>query len=268
MPESVQIVTIVLIGTLLFLILAAFVVVSLLLYQRSQYRHQREIGLLKHNYDQELLRANLEIREQTLNTVAREIHDNIGQVLSLLKLSLNTINMNDTHSATMRVRNAGSLAGKAIVDLRNLSRTLNADHIMDQELRVSIRHELEVLQKTGAVCATLQIEGQDKPLSPQKRLIVFRIFQEGLNNAIRHADASRVETILQYGEQSLILILRDNGKGFDVDRHVRGTGLNNMHYRASLIGSFFGVESTIGKGTCIQLKIPFENGSYKDFSGG
>lgn len=268
MPESVQIVTIVLIGTLLFLILAAFVVVSLLLYQRSQYRHQREIGLLKHNYDEELLRANLEIREQTLNTVAREIHDNIGQVLSLLKLSLNTININDTQSATMKVRNAGLLAGKAILDLRNLSRTLNAEHIMEQELPASIRHELEVLQKTGAVCATLEIEGQEKPLPPQKRLIVFRIFQEGLNNAIRHANASRVETILQYGAQSLTLILRDNGQGFDVNRYIRGTGLNNMQYRASLIGSAFEVESSIGKGTCIKLKIPFENESGKNFPGG
>lgn len=259
MQESVQIVTIVLIGTLLFLILVAFVILSLFFYQRSQYKHHKEVTGLKNAYEQELLKANLEIKEQTLSTVAQELHDNIGQILSLVKLNLHTVTIQGEGPADFKIRNATDLLSKAITDLRNLSKTLNADYLMEQDLRESISNAIDQLQKTGTINATFEISGNEKPLTPQKRLIAFRIFQEAMNNAIKHANASRVEAFLKYDPHAIVLTLKDNGKGFHVSgsgEKLNGTGIKNMEHRANLIGSQFRIHSAPDSGTFIQLHIP------------
>lgn len=259
MQESVQIVTIVLIGTLLFLILVAFVIVSLFFYQRSQYKHHEEVTGLKNAYEQELLKANLEIKEETLSTVAQELHDNIGQILSLVKLNLHSVTAQSEGGANPKLRNATDLLSKAIADLRDLSKTLNADYLMEQDLQESIRHAVDQVQKTGTIHATFEISGNEKPLTPQKRLIAFRIFQEAINNAIRHAKASRIDAALKYGSQAIAMTLKDNGKGFHVSgpqAKSAGTGIKNMKHRANLIGSEFKINSAPGSGTLIQLHIP------------
>jgi two-component system, NarL family, sensor kinase len=259
MQESVQIVTIVLIGTLLFLILVAFVIVSLFFYQRSQYKHHKEVTGLKNAYEQELLKANLEVKEQTLSTVAQELHDNIGQILSLVKLNLHTVTVHSEGPASLKLKNATELVSKAITDLRNLSKTLNTDYLMEQDLQESIRQAMDQLQKTGTIHATFEVSGSEKPLTPQKRLIAFRIFQEALNNAIKHANASRVEALLKYDEQAIVWTLKDNGKGFHfsgIRKKLNGTGIKNMEHRADLIGSQFKINTSPDSGTLIQLHIP------------
>jgi two-component system, NarL family, sensor kinase len=259
MQESVQIVTIVLIGTLLFLVLVAFVIVSLFFFQRSQHKHHKEVTGLKNAYEQELLKANLEIKEQTLSTVAQELHDNIGQILSLVKLNLHTVNIDSEGSVNLKLKNATDLLTKAIGDLRNLSKTLNADYLMERDLQESIHHAIDQLQKTGTIHATFEVSGIEKPLTPQKRLIAFRIFQEAMNNVIRHANASRVHAFLKYEAQAIVLGLRDNGRGFHVSeaqKKLNGTGLRNMELRASLIGSQFTIKSFPESGTLMQLHIP------------
>lgn len=259
MQESVQIVTIVLTGTLLLLVLVAFVIVSLYFYQRAQHRHHEEVTGLKNAYEQELLKANLEIKEQTLSTVAQELHDNIGQVLSLVKLNVHTVTVQSEGPANPKLRNAAELLSKAIIDLRNLSKTLNADYLMEQDLAESIHHAMDQLQKTGTIDATFEVTGHEKSLTPQKKLIAFRIFQEAINNVIKHSDATRVEAFLKYDPQAMVLSLKDNGKGFGAPRannRLNGTGITNMQHRAKLIGSEFEIISSAESGTQIQLYIP------------
>jgi signal transduction histidine kinase len=249
-------------GTLLLLLVASFVTSFLFLYQRRQNAYIQEKEELKNLYQQEILKAQLEMKEQTLYTVAQEIHDNIGQILSLVKLNLNTVVLEESSPAAQKVSATKGLVSKAIQDLRNLSKTLNSEHVSHQKLSHSLQHELDLIGRTGTCLTQLQVEGTEKSLDPQKQLIIFRIVQESLNNIIKHAQAQHISVILQYLAGRLHLSIQDDGTGFDKtllqqnNARDKGTGLRNMHNRAQLIGATFQINSQPGKGTLIQLSLP------------
>jgi signal transduction histidine kinase len=249
-------------GTLLLLLVASFVTSFLFVYQRRQHAYVQEKEELKNLYQQEILKAQLEMKEQTLYTVAQEIHDNIGQILSLVKLNLNTVTLEEGSPAAQKISTTKGLVSKAIGDLRNLSKTLNSEHVSHQRLSQSLQHELDLISRTGTCETQLQVEGSEKTLDPQKQLIIFRIVQESLNNIIKHAGAQQISVILHYLAGRLDLSIQDDGTGFDKcalqDNTTRdkGTGLRNMHNRAQMIGATFTISSQPGKGTLIQLSLP------------
>jgi signal transduction histidine kinase len=258
-----EVAIIIITGTLLLLLAASFVTSFLFLYQRRQHAYIQEKEELRNVYQKELLKAQLEMKEQTLYTVSQEIHDNIGQILSLVKLNLNTVVLEDNRSqAAQKISTTKELVSKAIQDLRNLSKTLNSEHVSHQKLSHSLQFELDLIGRTGIYTTKLQVEGTEKSLDPQKQLILFRIVQESLNNIIKHAQAQHISIILHYLNNRLMLTIQDDGKGFEKvnlqerNGHEKGTGLRNMYNRAQLIGASFDITSTPGKGTSVQLSLP------------
>ena len=129
---------------------------------------------LKNEYEETLLRTQLEIQEQTLKTISEEIHDNIGQALSLAKLKLNTLKYDQPDLLVEKINDSRDLVSKAIRDLRDLSRSLNTDSIASMGLVRAIEQELEIFRKTGFQ-TTLYTEGEIKKMPPQQELILFRI---------------------------------------------------------------------------------------------
>jgi two-component system, NarL family, sensor kinase len=247
--------------TLLLLLISSFVIAFMFLYQRQYHKYVREKEEMKNTYEQELLKAQLEIKEQTLLNISQEIHDNIGQILSLVKLSLTTLVIED-QVVSQKVSVAKDLVGKVIHDLRNLSRSLNTDHIHALKLSEALQFELELIEKTGLYQTQLIVSGQEVMIDEQKRLIVFRIAQEVLQNIIKHAGASQICVSLAYTPARLLLSLQDNGKGFDPlvrqSASDKGTGITNMHHRATLIGAQFTVESEPSKGSTAYLSLPLQ----------
>ncbi|MBL7709576.1 MAG: hypothetical protein JNJ86_10915 [Chitinophagaceae bacterium] len=250
-------------GTLLFLLLVVFVTIYVLLYKRKRQQHEIEKDQLQARYHQELLRTQLEIQEQTLKTISQEIHDNIGQTLSLAKLNL-ALEDEQQNGNNIKVASSHQLVSKAIQDLRDLSRSLNTDYVAEMGLIRSIEYELEMISKTGVIKTNLQVEGQQRKLDKQKELILFRIVQESLNNIIKHAGADRLSVTANYQLQELLITINDNGKGVDLTplnengNAVFGLGIRNMDNRAKLIGADFSMASTLGNGTTVKIKLPVE----------
>lgn len=215
---------------------------------------------MKVEYEQTLLQSQLEIQEQTFKNISQEIHDNIGQVLTLAKLNLATTTIAESAVAE-KIKTSQQLIGKAIQDLRDLSRSLNTDYVEDMGLVRSIEYELELLQKTGTIDTEFFIEGNPLRLDKQKELILFRIVQEAIHNIIKHAAAKKIRATINFNADNLKVIIIDNGKGFDLsplnasDNQSFGLGLRNMNNRATLIGAKFAVTSTIGKGTEVLLQL-------------
>jgi signal transduction histidine kinase len=237
----------------LILILSVFIISFTLLFQRRRQQHTLEITEMTNKYAQELLRSQLEIQEQTLRTISQEIHDNIGQVLSLAKLQLYSLKDNCTQDDLQSTK---ELISKSINDLRDLSKSLNPDRIADIGLMESIRHELQLLQKTNAMETFFEVKGQMQRLPPEKKIIVFRIFQELMNNTIRHSQATAMSVVMDYQPDYLRLTLTDNGKGFDEGIVKKGIGLNSMQSRAGMIHAVLKLESKEGQGTIAELIIP------------
>lgn len=250
-----ELVTLIVTGILLLILTAGFVIMFVHQYHKRQLQQFKDQQLLKSNYEQALFNTQLEIQEQTFKTISQEIHDNIGQVLSLAKMNLATADIEQEHKSAEKVHMAKDLVSKAIQDLRDLSRTLNTEIIASMGLLRAIETELQMIQKAASIETEMNIEGTVSRLEPQKELILFRIVQEALHNVIKHSNARQVTVDAVYSNQYLYLKISDDGHGFSISEETAGSGLRNMQSRAKLIGAEWNISSN-GQGTLINISIP------------
>ncbi len=252
--EISEIGKLVIILTGLFLLMGLFVLSFFLVYRKNQNAKECQIE----NLNQALMQTQIEIQEQTLKTIAQEIHDNIGQVLSLAKLNLNTFPVITDAAIQTKMDDTKQLISKAIIDLRDLSRSLHGDKINELGLDQAISAELKFLQNTGQFTTKLLITGNPYKMASQKEMVLFRMVQEAMNNVIKHSKAKNIEVQLQYQQEVFQLTITDNGIGFNpakLQPAQTGIGLKSMQNRAALIGGIFSVISGAEKGTCIAIKI-------------
>lgn len=244
----------VIILTGLFLLMGLFVLSFFLVYRKNQNIKESEIENLNHA----LLQTQIEIQEQTFKKVAQEIHDNIGQILSLAKLNLNTFPVITDAAIQARVDDTKQLIGKAIVDLRDLSRSLHGHKMNELGLEQAISSELKILKNTGKFATALLITGSPYKLDSKKEMVLFRMVQEAMNNAIKHSKAKNIDVQLMYGTEIFQLSITDNGIGFNpanLQAQQTGIGLKSMQNRAGLIGGIFSVLSDSATGTSIIIEI-------------
>lgn len=245
-------------------ILVAFLA-GILIFAIVQYYNRRKIHLLELNkltsqFENELLQTKLEIQESVFNNISQEIHDNVGQVLSLVKLKLSNIEIGNNPK---KIEESKALVGKAIHDLRNLAKRINSDHIANQSIRSLIEQELinieNSIKKLETECI---IVNRPIELNPQTRLFVYRIFQESVNNIIKHANASMIKVKLEFKESYFVLTIQDNGVGFlnsNMEHQNKGIGLINMRNRANMIDANLSISSTVNLGVIIKLSCKYES---------
>ena len=190
-----------------------------------------------------------------------ELHDNIGQVLSVVKLSLSVLPIEKEHPAYVPSQDARQLLNKAIGDLSNLTKSLHTDRITQVGLVESVRFELEAIKKTGLINVLFRQDGPEIEFSEQKAIFLFRMFQEILNNTLKHAMASNLSVILNFQPELFVLEISDDGKGFDVSEKKRasasgGVGLKSLYDRAQIIGATLSIDSKPGSGTKSFIRLP------------
>lgn len=182
--------TLIIIICLFLLIVGVGIVILVLVYQKRQLQYLREREQLRVTFEKEILESRLEMQEQTFKNISQEIHDNIGQMLSLAKLNISTMDAADPKDVQEKKEDSRELIGKAIQDLRDLSRSMNNDFVSEIGLLKAVAYEVELLRKASVYTTHLELEGAAMRLPAQHELILFRIFQEVLNNVIKHAKAS------------------------------------------------------------------------------
>lgn len=258
MPQQQQDILITIIIASVFLVLIGiFLLVMLFLYIRKQRKNQQEKEELKNRFEQTLLKTQLEIQEQTLSYISYEIHDNIGQILSLAKISNLQLNKENFESKTELI---DELIGKAVSDLRGISHNLNHNNFHQIGLYESIIQLLHSIEKTGKYTTSInatdanEIEG----FVSENDIILFRIIQEIINNIINHASANHIHLSIEKKEQFIIIKIADNGIGFDttiIKQENQGIGLHNIYTRAKMINMYVEINSSIGEGTVVILKM-------------
>jgi len=244
---------------LVFILLTGIVVFIILFYQKKKFQHQQQMNVAQQHYTESLLQTRLEIQEQTFQNISQEIHDNIGQVLSLVKINMLTVDLKKPTEATEKLQASVGLVTKVIRDLRDLSKTLNPDFISKLGLPVAIEQQLEMMGRTGVYKTKFEATGPVQKMEATKELVVFRIIQELLNNIIKHAEASDIQVMMLYHAEKLQITVTDNGHGFDYQTTLQagiGQGLQNIIKRIQLINGTANFSSTIGAGTTITINIP------------
>lgn len=243
-------------GLLLIGFLASFIIYFIVLYKNKQLSHKREQDKLQAVFQQELLKTQVEMQEQTLNHISREIHDNITQVLSFVKLNLAFPAKATREDVELKISESRVLVAQVINDLRDLSKSLSYEHIIQLGLVQTMEIEAGRINKSGIIKIELSVGGDARNLGEERELVVFRIFQEALNNALKHSGAKLLKISLDYFDHLFNLTIQDNGVGFPADTLSNsGSGLRNMVNRAALIGADAVIDSAPGKGCCIKITI-------------
>jgi signal transduction histidine kinase len=245
--------------TLLVLVMAGFILVILYFYKKKQITYLKTIEAINHDHETNLLRSRVEVQEQTLQNISREIHDNISLSLTLVKLQLNTLDINNKNGTVQTVSSSVDLLTKSIHDLSDLSKSMNADIIAQEGLIDALKNETARISKSGLLEINVEINGNTVFLDAQKELIIFRIIQEAFNNIIKHASARKVNLDLYYYTNQMEITIKDDGKGFDA-QHIStksGAGISNMKTRAKVFNGEVEIKSNPGIGTKVLISIPF-----------
>jgi len=223
--------------------------------------HAQSIKELELSHDKNIVNTQLEVQENMFRHISQEIHDNIGLTLSLIKLRLNTLNYKDPLITEQQIASSVQLLTTSIDQLKDISRSLNADVINSYGLIKAIEIELQRIRDVSKVDILLDISGEPVYMDSQKELIIFRIIQESFNNIIKHSNATKASLLLEYTFHTLQISVIDNGKGFSVreikENPQRGNaGLRNMEVRSKMIRGHMQIESTLGNGTILKFTIP------------
>jgi PAS domain S-box-containing protein len=228
-------------------------------------RKRMEQELLESREQQRELSAYMEaIREEERKRIAMEIHDELGQLLTALKMDVSLLKMRLAHDpeAAKKADDMRELVEGTIWMVRNV-----ASHLRPAALNFGIVSALEWLvqdfNRRNRIGCELRIAGGEPVLSDAHATAVFRIVQASLTNVARHADATRVDVMLASTAAKLELHVRDDGRGFDQQavRRDYSYGLLGMNERARLIGGSLSIDSTPGGGTTVSIHIPLDGGT-------
>ncbi len=242
--------------SIILFVLTFFLLAIFFLFKRKQRKNFNKISALNNA----LLQSQIEIQEQTFTNISQELHDNIGQSLSLAKLNLSTIKLNDSLKVQESIDETKALISETLVNIRDLSRSMLGEKISEIGLEKAIRNELKILKNTGDYVIDFTTSDISNSFTPQQELVAFRIIQETLHNIVKHAEATEILINIDHQTAFSVITIADNGKGFDtnaLDKNESGVGLKNMKNRAKLINADFFIESSLTKGTKSSLKIKF-----------
>jgi len=249
--DQTEIQLLVFVITIVLLILAISLILFFFYFQQKKTAYLIEQKESKIRFEEEITKSKLEIQEQALQNISWEIHDNVGQLLSVAKMQLNILQAGLTDNQKVKVFEIGEIVGKSLQELRGLAKSLNPETIKNKGLIDSVAHEIKRFNRLNFVNASLTVSDNYYKLSNEKEIILFRILQEAFNNTLKHSKAKILKVELNF-------IAEDDGVGFDVNDMANrdGIGLMNMESRTKLIGAAFEIKSSKNAGTKLYISCP------------
>ncbi|WP_298262807.1 ATP-binding protein [uncultured Lutibacter sp.] len=256
--DQKEIQVLVLVVTIVILVLSLAVILFFSYFQKKKTAYLIEQRETKKRFEEEITKSKMEIQEQALQNISWEIHDNVGQLLSVAKMQLNMVQFSLPNEQQIKIQETGDIVGKSLQELRGLAKSLNPDTIKNIGLEESIALEIGRYNRLNVIKAELKIQKEPFILSNEKEIILFRIIQEFCNNTLKYSKAKNLDIHLNFNEKDLEIIAEDNGIGFDVnDSSLQtGIGLLNMKSRAKLIGAKLVLESSKKNGTKLYISCP------------
>ena len=244
---------------IILLFLGVLFLVMLFYYNNKKGQMSKEKQLMRATFEKQLLESKLEIQEQTFDMISQEIHDNVGQILSLAKVQLSIMEQKHEVDGFM-LGNVKESISQAMTDLRDIAKSLSSERLHQLSLTDSVSQEIRRINRTGFIKVHAELEGTEKNIPDHHKMIAFRIVQEGLQNILKHAGATDVKVTIQYLEDRMYITIFDNGVGFDPEIALKkqdGLGLQNILRRAELVGGKAEIKSCPGEGTTLQIQMKY-----------
>lgn len=254
--------------TIFLAMLAMLVTAFFVIYcQKKQLRQEKKLHKIGKEKQQMLLETALNSEESERRRIAQDLHDDIGTMLSLTKLSLNQLSKSlkkeQNIPADSPLSRSQTLVEETILHVRRIIRDLVPTTLEQFGLAAAIEEFIHRLQAGSSLSVNFQCDGEGLPRQSQKiELTLFRITQELVNNAIKHSECTEINVDLFLNNEQLELLVTDNGKGFDAatirTTKAGGLGFRNIESRLSIVKGKVVYKKPRLKGSCVHVLVPLE----------
>lgn len=252
-----QEVTLIVIASTFFLVVAIGIIILILVYQKKQLRFINEKQALQSQFQEEILMSRIEVQEETLNNVSKEIHDNIGQLVGSAKILVGVAERKFPDVGDS-LHQADQSLSKAIHELRLLSKSLNSEWLKQFNFYENLENEVIRINSSGEIAMSIG-HREELHLSKEAQLILFRTVQEAFQNSLKHGNPSLININVEQKESMLMVTIEDNGTGFKTqDPPKQGFGITSMKHRVKLLSGTIHWRAD-HNGTTVTIEIPHGN---------
>ncbi len=262
MPESGNdgLILVYFIGTIGMILLAAGIFFFFITYQKRLLVKQLELNKVKSDQKDEILRNTISAQEKERKRIAQDLHDEVGAMLSVVKLNVGRIEKNSEEMLAKELAGeTKNYLDEVITQVRQISRSLLPPSLEKLGLFFALEELCNWINKSDQIFIDCRKSGEQFRFDNKRELAVFRIIQELLNNAIKHSYADTITLLTRFSKNRLNVLVADNGKGFNLDEKLNsGLGLKNLESRSLILGARFKMKSVPGKGTTAIISLKTE----------
>ena len=241
-------------------IVCALIIIFFIVFQKRKNKLLLDKIRQQQLFEEEISKTQIEIQEETLKNIGQDLHDNVGQLLSVANMQLSILAKQVGPELESSFVESKDLVKESLQELRLLSKSLNSDIIAHRGFQESITTEMVRFNKLEIIDAELIVEGDSSSFKNGKdSIILFRIFQEFFSNTIKYSEASHLKVHINYITDYIEINASDDGIGFDINKIEKGSGLINMKSRAALIQADFKMMSEPKAGVNLKIKYPYRS---------
>lgn len=256
-----QVILITILFYVVFLVFIIGIILFVARYKKSKLQFEIDKQVMHEKHLRELVQAQLESQQLTMQDIGQEIHDSVGQKLTLASLYTQQLSFtNRIPEATEQLITIGNIINESLAELRSLSKSLTGQQLQQANLVQVLQMECDRINESG-VCKARVKSNKPVIIVGQPALnMLQRMMQEFMQNSLKHSNCNTIVIELKQEDATLIITATDDGTGFDLTAAKlagKGIGISNMERRAGIIGAIFEISSSMGKGTKIRISLPY-----------
>lgn len=248
------------VGTLALLVLSVGIVAFFTIYQKRLLRKQAELHEIELKYKEELLHSNIEMLEQERKRIAKDLHDDIGNIFSTLTWKLQQLNSATNGDGEKILEDAKQLSTSGLMNIRTITYDMVPYGFEMFGLQAAVQNLCDRVTGNGMLEVDLEYADGLPSLPEDMNLNIYRILQELTGNTIKYGSATRIDIDVKSLEDAIAIQYRDNGCGFDISNKKRkGHGLKNIESRINMLKAQYEYQTAPGKGVAVNILIPIKH---------
>jgi signal transduction histidine kinase len=240
----------------IFVMVAVFVIIYFVYFKRRKEKMTEEHLKITEAFQTQLLQSRIEVQEQTFQQIGKELHDNVGQLLSTSRMLIG-LTERELQNPPDTLLTANATLGQAINEIRSLAKSLDKEWLERFSFAENIQTMIERIN-AGRKVEVEYVQAVELPLRSDEQIILFRIVQEAIQNAIKHASPAHMRIAVEQEEKNYLITVSDDGKGFDAGTVTQSMGLANMQHRTQLLLGTIQFNSVPGMGTTVSIRLPLK----------
>ncbi|QNA46043.1 sensor histidine kinase [Lacibacter sediminis] len=228
----------------------------IVIHRKRRNQFIRDKLTMEKELEQQLLQSRIEVQEQTFQQIGKELHDNVGQLLSTSRMLIG-LTERELKNPPDTLLTANATLGQAINEIRTLAKSLDKEWLERFSFSENIQTVIDRINAGEVIKASYE-EQVPLLLRSDEQIILFRIVQEAVQNAVKHASPASILIRVQKEEEGYTIQITDDGRGFDTATVKRNMGLTNMQHRIHLLGGIINIQSSPGNGTNVHIYFPLQ----------